>query len=148
MIRQHQNIWRVYMDLLSNLMGLVVIGGAGLMIMVGGAVVQNSKNAAPFEQRCQGARDATDQPHIETDGRSGQKIVDLVSEDKTRHWFRRTSSCEIEVRFPDIKFDIQAPSFSSAALGQGSEYGMVEQFCRDAYTAALYKKKGELGASI
>jgi hypothetical protein len=152
MIRQHQNIWRVYMDLLSNFMGLVTIGGASVMIMVGGAAVQASIGPSPIDATCWSGQIATDQMGIETNKGSNSVIDDLASKEGARRWFRRPSNCEIEIRYPQIHFKsgLEQVDHPSQMPGEPrmSDYDVVEDLCRDAYSAAYFKKVYDQHAEI
>lgn len=52
------NLWRIYADVFSNLMGLVLLGGIGLMALFGGALIANLPSASAFPARCPSAAGA------------------------------------------------------------------------------------------
>ncbi|MEI9994934.1 MAG: hypothetical protein WDM91_10095 [Rhizomicrobium sp.] len=87
MIRQPLNIWRIYMDLLANFMGLVALGGAGL-IMIGGAVIHASLGVATFPARC--GRD----PGMLAFARPTPERTSTVN----------VPNCQIDAQYPDIQY--------------------------------------------
>ncbi|MDB5470304.1 MAG: hypothetical protein JWR84_1864 [Caulobacter sp.] len=113
--RKRQNVWRVYMDLFANFLGLVLIGGAGVMIMVGGAVVHAQSGPAALAKNCRGGRELwTRLPEFMA--QAGQLPGKIDS-----------STCSVEVLYPAIIFP------KSQDVIPGSSQAMEETFCRHVF---------------
>ncbi len=88
MIRQPLNIWRVYLDLFANFMGLVLLGGAGLMIMIGSTALRVHRDPPSLSGICVG-KNETGVANFVKGGNDQKAVMD---------------GCEIRGEYPGIVY--------------------------------------------
>lgn len=129
MLPKRPNIWRVYMDLMANFMGLVLIGGAGLMLMVGGAVVHASAGPAAFAKRCKGG------------GWVEKGDLLMAVDDLGRSALPNVEDCTIKASYQQVVFESKQSQTAPEVIRQN--------VCKDVYDAVRFvKQRGVEGAGI
>lgn len=99
-----QNVWRIYADVFSNLMGLVLLGGLGLMALFGGAVVSKFPNSTIHQPICP----------------MKPKVIDILRADSMSG--SPSNHCEIRVQNTPIHFANGSDELPTNAV--------MDRFCR------------------
>lgn len=83
------NVWRVYLDLFMNLTGVIALGGAGMMILVGGATLGATPGPAGYATPCEGWDRVSHHRGIST---------------ATRREFADPAGCTLDIHYPALTF--------------------------------------------
>lgn len=132
MSRRPLNVWRIHSDLFTNMAGLILTGGLGMMVLFGGAMLRRTPSDDPYPSTC---RDLG--------------VIHRVLKD--RDFVVRSEGCELTAHKPGIwfKFSNSMPRLTSAGTSRLANFadidGMAQETCHMAiYSARLVHGRGRV----